>query len=277
MTMNRVLGVALPLAGGLALAAAAAVFLTAPGRADKARKEAAAGRSFAHRGLHDKEGKRPENSLAAFEAAAVEGYGVELDARLSQDGEVVVFHDARLERLCGIDARVDEMPWERLREMRLAGTEEPIPSLRQALDAVDGRTPVLIELKTGTRNTELCEKVLCLMDERAGSFLVESFDPRIVRWFRKNAPDVLRGQLVASVKTLKDETGRLQAFLISRVLTNFYARPHFIAHMLEKKSLGVRLCEALGALRVAWTCRREGDGAGSDALIFEDYLPPQVW
>jgi hypothetical protein len=112
------------------------------------------------------------------------------------------------------------------------------------------------------------------MDERSGSFCVESFDPRIVRWFRKNAPDILRGQLVAPVKSLEGETGRPQAFLISRVLTNFFSRPHFIAHMLGKKSLGVRLCEALGALRFAWTCRSSGDGAGSDSIIFEDYLPP---
>jgi glycerophosphoryl diester phosphodiesterase len=273
--MNKALGLALPLAGGLALAAAAAVCLTAPGRADKARKEAVTGRSFAHRGLHDQNGKRPENSLAAFEAAAAGGYGVELDARLSSDGEVVVFHDARLERMCGLDGMVADTPWEKLQELELSGTEEKIPSLRQALDAVDGRTPVLIELKTsGKRNEELCGKVLRLMDERGGRYCVESFDPRIVRWFRKNAPDILRGQLVAPVRDLQDETGRPQAFLISRVLTNFFTRPHFIAHKLGKKSLGVRLCETLGALRFAWTCRSGGDGAGSDAIIFEDYLPP---
>lgn len=262
----------LPLAGGLALAAAA-IFLTAPGRADKSRKEAFRGRNFAHRGLHSNTGKRPENSLAAFRAAAEKGYGIELDARLTSDGQVAVFHDDGLERMCGVPGRVEDMPMSELKKLSLGDTQETIPTLEEALDTVDDRVPVIIELKKGKKNEELCEKVLQIIDEHFGDFCVESFDPRILRWFRKNAPDILRGQLIAPAEDLGDSVSPPQAFALRWALTNVFARPHFIAHKIGKKSPGVLLCEALGAMRIAWTSRSYKNEKKNDAVIFEGYLP----
>ncbi len=100
------------------------------------------GLDYAHRGLWDKE--VPENSLSAFRRAARAGYGVELDIRPSADGEAMVFHDASLRRMCGKEGFVHELTAAELALLRLSGTKEAIPTLREALAALGGETPVIL-------------------------------------------------------------------------------------------------------------------------------------
>ncbi len=247
-----------------------------PGRWSAAQRDMIEGVNHAHRGLHTRDKTVPENSLAAFRAAAAAGYGVELDIQLSKDGEVVVFHDDTLDRVCGVTGRVDAFTLAQLREMRLCGTEEMIPLLTEVFEVIGGKAPIIIELKSGPRNNELCEKGLALMRGYTGPYCVESFDPRIVGWFRRNAPDILRGQLADSFSSYKGQPLPL-AFAMSHLLLNPLARPQFIAWGPGKKPLSVRLAEAMGALRVAWTVRPEDDvpkkQAENDAVIFEFYRP----
>ncbi|MDP3736828.1 MAG: glycerophosphodiester phosphodiesterase family protein [Hyphomonadaceae bacterium] len=99
--------------------------------------------AYAHRGLWG--GKVPENSLAAFNAAASAGVGAELDVRATQDGRLVVFHDATLERMCSRPERVDELPFRTVRTLKLPDGS-PIPTLEEALEAMAGM-PTLIEIK----------------------------------------------------------------------------------------------------------------------------------
>lgn len=105
----------------------ASAYMIAPGRADPYIKQLFSGRNFAHRGLHSIEDGIPENSLAAFRAARENGFGIELDLQLTCDGQVVVFHDHDLNRMCGADVTVDELTYDELKKYRLAGTNEHIP------------------------------------------------------------------------------------------------------------------------------------------------------
>lgn len=114
------------------------------------------GRYFAHRGLHDE--NTPENSLAAFIKAAEKGYGIELDVNLSKDNVPVVFHDYSLERLCGIKGKVKDYTYDELSRFKLSGTDESIPSLDYVLTLLEGKAEFLIELKTISSYTLLCEK-----------------------------------------------------------------------------------------------------------------------
>jgi glycerophosphoryl diester phosphodiesterase len=98
---------------------------------------------YAHRGLWDED--KPENSVAAFEAAARAGLGAELDARVTGDGQIVVFHDPTLERMCGRPERIDAMATEDVRKVHLPDGSH-IPTLNEALEAMAGM-PVLIEVK----------------------------------------------------------------------------------------------------------------------------------
>ncbi len=271
--MKRTTKAALSLGGAGAAAAGLLVWLTAPGRAPREWKAPFLYRNFAHRGLYDPALGIPENSLAAFRAAARAGYGVELDARLTRDGQVVVSHDDDLRRMTGRAGEVHRLTWPELQEYRLGGTQEPIPLLSQALDVLcAGRVPVILEVKPCRRRRELCEKVLALLDEHGGPICVESFDPLIVRWFRRHAPDILRGQLTSQASDLG--ASPLAGFALSRLLTNFLCRPHFIAHHTGRMALTVRLCHLMGAMRVCWTAHDRSWEKKNDAVIFEYGTPP---
>ena len=271
--MNKAMKVLLPAAGLAAVGLGVTAFLVAPGRARKRSKAQFYGRNFAHRGLYKPDKTIAENSLTAFRAAADNGYGMELDVQLSSDEQVVVFHDDSLKRVCGVDADVDDRTWAELQELGLSGTDEPMPLLSDVFAAVDGRTPIIIELKGGRRNELLCQKTLDLIDRYSGPICVESFEPMIVRWFRLHAPDILRGQLSSQREDLATEMSPFKAFCVSNLLTNFLTRPQFIAYHVGKKPWTVRLCEAMGAMKVLWTSHDWTSEALADAVIFEFYRP----
>lgn len=243
-------------------------FLIAPARADARLRTLFSGCCFAHRGLHAKDKSVPENSLAAFRLAVESGYGIELDIRFTKDKQLVVFHDDTLLRMCGTDRRVDSFTYDELQDFRLLDSNERIPLFSEVLSLVDGRIPLLVELKSGPENTLLCQHAYDMLQAYQGLYCIESFHPMIVAWFKKNAPQVLRGQLSAPIPAFQGSLSGFSAFLLSRLLTNVLARPHFIAYHKGKAPLSVALCQALGAMRAVWTLR-DTDYTDTSAELFE--------
>ncbi len=274
-------GVPLSRLPGLAVTAAAVVsagalplLLLRPGVASVRKRAPFQNRNYAHRGLHSVDRQVPENSLAAFRAAAAAGYGMELDVQLSRDGRVVVFHDDTLERVCGVEGRVEDQSWDALRRLRLCGTEERIPLFSEVLAAVDGAVPLIVELKSGSRNRELCEKTRAMLDGYRGDACVESFHPGIVAWFRFHAPEYLRGQLAMPAgRYVNAGHSRASAFVLGNTFCNFLAKPEFIAYALGPRPLAVRTAERMGAMRFGWTSHNPAAEKGRDAVIFEYYRP----
>ncbi len=257
-----------------AVCTALPVWTVAPGRLSLRQRAVFRGVNFAHRGLHQPDRSVPENSLPAFREAAREGYGIELDVQLSRDGKVVVFHDDTLDRVCGVHARVDELSYEELSSLSLCGTGERIPLFSEVLKSINGCEALIVELKNGRRNRELCEKTKALLDNYRGNVCIESFHPLIVAWFRLHAPNLVRGQLATSMKDYTDEgQGRAAAFILHNCLLNFLSRPQFIAYRVGRRPLPVRLCTRLGALNIGWTSHEQGSELGRDAVIFEFYRP----
>ena len=261
----------------LAVVFLAVMFMVAPAKGCDEMRKVFYHRNLAHRGLHTADKSVPENSLAAFGRAVEAGYGIELDLQFSKDEQIVVFHDDTLNRVCGVDGRVDAYTYAELCEMRLHESGERIPLFSEVLELVDGRVPLLVEFKNGPKNNLLCEKTLPMLRAYKGDFCIESFSPFIVRWFRQNAPDILRGQLSSPYKGLKEEIPGWQAFMLSHCLTNVLARPHFIAYRVDKHSLPVKLADRMGAMRFVWTVRPDCDiehlKKVNDSLIFELYEP----
>ena len=259
----------------LALPAGLLVFLLAPGRSSDEMKAPFTHRYFAHRGLYTRDQKIPENSLAAFAAAADAGYGIELDIQLTRDKKVVVFHDESLERACRTRGIIKNLTYRQLQRYSLFDTGEKIPLFEDVLNLIDGRVPLIIELKTqGRGNSLLCRKAMAILSGYKGPFCVESFDPRIVHWFRRHAPQILRGQLACVSSSYSADTPRFAAQVFSLCLCNFHGRPHFIAYELKKKPLSVRLAEAMGAMTVCWTSHDPKDCHKNEVVIFEHYRPP---
>ena len=253
----------------LPAALAAYVFCTAP-----ARREREIARLYAHRGLHGQ--GVCENSLAAFARACEAGVGIELDVRLSADGEAVVFHDATLERLCGCAGRVDAKTLSQLRALSLPDGGR-IPTLEEALKLVDGRVPLLVEVKNGPGLARLCAQTLMQLRSYSGPWAVESFDPRAVRYFRRRAPEIPRGQLVSLPDEYLGAVLRAGAQALSHLLANCLSRPDFIAY--DRRMEGgntLRVQRRLYRARLAiWTVRSRAELksalARGESAIFETW------
>ena len=259
-----------------ALCTALPIWAVAPGHISRSKKSIFRGINYAHRGLHSRDRSIPENSLAAFRRAAEKGYGIELDVQVSRDGKVVVFHDNTLDRVCRVHAHVGDLTWAELSNLRLCGTEEHIPLFSEVLTQIQGCAALIVELKNGPRNRELCEKTYALLKGYPGNVCIESFNPLIVMWFRFHAPELVRGQLATTRKNYADDgiTG-LQAFILHNTLLNFLARPQFIAYRIGYRPLSVRFCTLLGAMNIGWTSHEPRNEKGRDAVIFEFYRPRQ--
>ena len=235
-------------------------------------KKAYRGRYYAHRGLHDLDESVPENSLTAFKKAAEKGYGVELDVHLSADGQVVVFHDDDLRRACGVDKKIADCTYDELQQYSLFGTSEKIPLFSSVLAAYNGAAPMIIEIKTGRKNAELCQKVCDRLENYKGKICIESFDPRVLRWFKKHRPRIVRGQLCQRAEHYNNQPKAL-SWALANCAVNFIGRPHFISYRIEEKPRLVRMVLTMGAMDVCWTSRKTGEGEGADCVIFENYLP----
>ncbi len=210
---------------------------------------------YAHRGLWSKDA--PENSLKAFELAVRSGFGIELDVQLTRDKRVVVFHDYTLERMCGVKARVCDLTLAELKTLRLKGSDETVPTLVETLRVVDGKVPLLIELKGESRDTSLCPRVARILDNYTGAFCIESFNPALLSWFKSYRPRYARGQLVTNLVKSKKEGSKLLNFALTHLLLNFLSRPDFVAvDKAHQKNIGFKICAAIfRADAFVWTVR----------------------
>ena len=205
------------------------IFLTAPRRGAREALRDRGCRLYAHRGLHA--AGVPENSLPAFEAACRAGYGIELDVQMTADGALVVFHDDDLLRVCGEAGIVQALTLAQLKTRRLAGGEERIPTLDEVLALVDGRAPLLVEIKNSRRIGALTRAVAARLDAYAGPYVLESFTPLALHILRRERPQAPRGQLVAAFSS--GGVALPLRLLLSNLLLNCLSRPDFIAFDLK--------------------------------------------
>ena len=229
--------------------------------------------NFAHRGYFDNESGVPENSVASFLLAIENGYGIELDVQPSSDGVPMVFHDKNLERMCGVSGA----PWDytaaELQEMKLLGTDETIPTLEEVLAVVDGQVPILVEYKLDKVDTAICVSAQAVLDEYDGTYYMQAFHPLALMWYKKNAPDVARGQLMQDYMTKEEYAGDPVYFLLGHMVANVVTRPDFISFRHDDKvNLSIRICDLLGAPMLCWTIQGEENissaPTGFDAVIF---------
>ena len=228
--------------------------------------------AYAHRGLHG-DGV-PENSLKAFALAVDAGYGSELDVHLLADGNLAVIHDSTLQRTTSSLGIVEDLKVQDLQNFWLEGTDQHIPTLNEVLAIYNGRFPLIVELKpVGNNHAELCTKVAEMLDAYEGSYCIESFDPRCVAWFRKNRPDVVRGQLTENF--FLSPSSKLPAiikFVMKVQLLNFLTLPDFIAYKFKDRvNFSNFLCRKIwGAQGVTWTLKSQAE---FDIAVAEDWIP----
>ena len=235
---------------------------------------------IAHRGLWSPDGP-PENSLCAFQAACAAGYGIELDVQLSADGEAMVFHDDKLARMTGAEGRLRDRTTAELSDLRLAGSDEKIPTLLETLAVVGHRAMVHIELKTPYGEVgPLEQRTHEVIADHNGPVCVIGFNPYSHAWFAQRYPGVLRGLNSYSYDKaphMADAQRRSFAALEHVEI----ARPHFLALGLDMlpSPKAAKLREA-GMPVVAWTVREPAQWEkirdSCDNLIFEGFAPKEA-
>ena len=228
---------------------------------------------IAHRGLHDD--KIPENSLKAFKNAIDNNYAIELDVRALADGTIVVFHDDTLGRLTGRDGFINNFSYDDIKDLTLAKSQEHIPTFEEVLKLIDGKVPILVEIKNAGKVS--FEKDLWkMLSKYDGEYAIQSFNPYSLEWFKINAPHVKRGQLASFFKNNKD-IGFAKRYTLKRMLLNKkVSEPHFISYQVENlPNKYVKKYDTLPLL--AWVVKDQETYERTkkyyDNLIFEGFKP----
>lgn len=228
---------------------------------------------IAHRGLHDKQ--HPENSLSAFEKAIDEGYPIELGVQLIADGTVIVFHDESLSRLTDNDGYIKFLNKSDLDILYLKDSKEKIPTFEDVLKFVNGRVPLLIEIKNQDKVGELEKKVIEFLKSYKGQYAIQSFNPYVLEYFYKHAPEILRGQLAGFFKG--EKLAYFKKFALKRMLLNKkISRPNFISY--EAKRVPNRFVRKYKKLPLlVWTVTSQSEYLKvvkyCDNIIFEGFEP----
>lgn len=235
--------------------------------------------NYAHRGLHDNLWGVPENSMVAFKKAVDKNYGIELDIHLTKDKRLVVFHDDNLWRMCRIKKHICDMTWDELKHIHLLGTQETIPLFEDVLHFIQGRIPLIVELKVDRGNyNELCCAADRVLSSYHGDYCIESFHPLVLYWYRKNRKNIVRGQLSCNFRK-NPSYWQAGPLALSHLITNIVARPDFISYNYQDiQNWGFLLNHRLfGAMTVLWTVCTPKDmrilKKLGHTIIFENFEP----
>jgi glycerophosphoryl diester phosphodiesterase len=240
-------------------------------------------RPIAHRGLHDKANGIVENTITAADAAIARGLSIECDVQLTADDDAVVFHDFALDRLTAQAGEVATRTSTDLQAIAIEGSRsDRIPSLGSFLARIDGRVPLVVEIKSRfDGNMTLTKRTCDLLSGYGGPVVVKSFDPAVIATVRRIAPQIVRG-IVAEASYAGRGYDRLSES-DRQVLTNFLhyeeSQPQFLSwNVKDLPAPTPYLCRALGHMPVmSWTVRTPEDrlraAKFADQMVFEGFLP----
>lgn len=212
---------------------------------------------IAHRGMHKLEKGIPENSIKAFKEAIKNKYPIELDVHILKDKSLIVFHDNNLKRMTGIDKKVKDVTYEKIKNLKLQNTNNHIPLLKEVLKIVNGKVGLLIELKTESLNKDLEKELMRVLKTYKGDYAIKSFNPSTIYWFKKNYPNVIRGQLSYNFK--KQKMNKLKKYLLKNMVFNKITDPDFISYGID--SLPNKSLEKYknNKLILGWTIKNKND------------------
>lgn len=235
-------------------------------------------RPIAHRGLHDVRRGIIENTASAFAAAIDADYAIECDLQLTRDGEAVVFHDETLERLTDRDGLIANHSVSELKAMTFKASSERIPTLGELLGQVQGRAPLVIEIKSRwDGNERLARRTIEVVRAYHGAFALMSFDPKVITLMRTLAPDLPRGIVADRATEADDDTLPAADRQKLRDLAHLpETEPDFISyHWRDLPFPAVANFRRTGRPVITWTIRSRQDAATalrySDQITFEGF------
>lgn len=232
---------------------------------------------IAHRGFHSKDGTIPENSMLAYQEAMSRGYAIELDVNILKDGSVVCFHDHTLKRMCHDERLLSDVIYDDIKNLKLLSSHEKITLLQDVLDRVSGQVPLLIELKPHGNVVELSRAVIHVLKDYQGQYAIFSFHPRVVYYFKKHAPDMIRGQISESFSE-NINMPKTMKWLMKHMVFNPLTKPDFISYGI--KDLPNKTCDKLkrkGITIISYAARDQKGfdfvKKNYDNVVFEYFVP----
>lgn len=200
---------------------------------------------ISHRGIYDNK-KIFENTLPAFKKALSKGYIIELDIHLTKDNNIIVFHDYNTKRMTNIDKVVENSTYQELNKQKILH----IPTLEEVLKLVNGKVPLLIEIKQNQKVGPLEKKLMDMLKKYNGQYAIQSFNPKTIYWFKKNYPNVIRGQLSYSNHSYNP----IKRFIFRKMFFNLITKPNFISYRYNDLTIKqINKYRKKGIIIIAWT------------------------
>ena len=228
------------------------------------------GRIISHRGIHDNK-KIYENTLEAIKLAKGKEYIIEIDIHLTKDDQLIVFHDYSTKRLLKENKIIEDSTYKELNNQNILH----LPTLTEVLNLVDGKVPLLIEIKQQRKVGKLEKSLMNILKDYKGEYAIQSFNPKVLLWFKKNYPNILRGQLSYSYKN--NHFIKIKKLILKNMFTNFLTKPNFISYkyneLSEKK---INKLKKKKITLLGWTVRSKKEfkkySHYYDNLICEDFI-----
>ena len=230
----------------------------------------------AHRGMHSRKQNIPENSLGAFRLAIQNRFAIHFEVQQTQDNEPIVFGDYNLKRLCGLDMTMADCPIAEASRLMLNGTEYRIPTLKQALEFINGQVPILIEIidENSTEVGTLESKIIEALEDYHGIVAIESKNPLVTLWLKIHHPHIHRGQIVNETEA-NEVTNFFKKTILKTQAVNFVSNPNFITYNIDDlKESYANECHKKNIAILGYTARTEEQLKKAkqlcDGIIFEE-------
>lgn len=228
------------------------------------------GRIISHRGIHNNVDIF-ENTLESIKLALNKNYIIEIDVHITKDNQIIVFHDYNTKRLLKKDLTVEDITYEEINNHSIFH----VPTLKEVLNLVEGKVPLLIEIKQLRKVGHLEEELMNILNDYKGEYAIQSFNPKVLLWFKKNYPNILRGQLSYSYK--RNKFFKIKKLFLKSMFLNFLTKPNFISYKyneLSERKLNKFKKKNIKVL--GWTVKSKKDfkkySHYYDNLICEDFI-----
>ena len=226
---------------------------------------------IAHRGYHNNKKGIPENSVLAFKKAIDNNYLIELDARLTKDKKLVVFHDDNLKRVCGVNKRVKDLTYKELLKYNLFDTTLKVPLFSEVIKLVNGRVPILIETKYHNRYGVLEKILINELSNYKGLYAIQSFYPMSLLWFKRNTKNIPIGLLSSN---FKNNSNSLKKLIGKTLILDLFFKTDFISYDVKGLPSNYISLKKDKKKIVIWTIKNKKDydlaKKYTDALICEN-------
>ena len=202
---------------------------------------------ISHRGIHDNI-KIYENTLESFKLAIKKKYTIELDIHLTKDNQIIVFHDYNTKRITNKNQIIEKTTYKELNNQNIIH----IPTLNEVLKLVNGKVPLLIEIKQNSKIGPLEKELMNILKDYKGKYAIQSFNILTLYWFKKHHPNILRGQLSYNYKKVK--MNKITKILLRNMFFNFITKPNFISYKYNELSdKKIKKYKNKGITLLAWT------------------------